>query len=75
MSIFMDEARGLVTLQTKHSSYQMKRDPDGLLLHTYYGSRIHSGDDMTAQSGLDGPRMYCLWNTAASASGTIGPPP
>lgn len=47
MSIFMDEARGLVTLQTKHSSYQMKRDPDGLLLHTYYGSRIHSGDDMS----------------------------
>lgn len=32
------------TLHTKHSTYQMKVDRQGLLLHTYYGSRIDETD-------------------------------
>lgn len=33
-----------ITLHTKASSYQMKIDPYGVLLHTYYGRRISYGD-------------------------------
>jgi alpha-galactosidase len=40
MSIIINEEKNLFTLQTKSTSYQMKVDSYGLLLHTYYGKKI-----------------------------------
>ncbi|MGI5959164.1 MAG: alpha-galactosidase [Massiliimalia sp.] len=42
--IQIDEKRNLFTLQTKHSTYQMKVDQYGFLLHTYYGSTVEDID-------------------------------
>ncbi len=36
--------KGLFTLHTKHTTYQMKADGLGVLLHTYYGPRLRGGD-------------------------------
>ncbi|MCI9122078.1 MAG: alpha-galactosidase [Oscillibacter sp.] len=36
--------KGLFTLHTKHTTYQMKADRHKVLLHTYYGPRISGGD-------------------------------
>ncbi len=36
--------KGLFTLHTKNTTYQMKANEYGVLLHTYYGPRISSGD-------------------------------
>lgn len=44
MSIFYQEAEGVITLETKNSSYQMKADKQGVLLHTYYGERTDRTD-------------------------------
>lgn len=38
--IIVDHHTGLITLHTRHTTYQMKADQHGVLLHTYYGSRI-----------------------------------
>ena len=35
---------GLFTLHTKHTTYQMKANEYGVLLHTYYGPRVHDSD-------------------------------
>ena len=40
MSIIVNKEKRLFTLQTESTSYQMKVDEYGLLLHTYYGKRI-----------------------------------
>ena len=40
MAIIINNEEKLFTLQTKNSSYQMKVDNHGLLLHTYYGKKI-----------------------------------
>ena len=40
MAIIIDEQKKLFTLQTKSSTYQMKADKYGTLLHTYYGAKI-----------------------------------
>ena len=37
MSILYNEKDQTVTLNTDHSSYQMKVGPCGLLVYTYYG--------------------------------------
>lgn len=40
MAILWNEQDKTLTLHTKHTSYQMKVDKLGFLLHTYYGSSI-----------------------------------
>ncbi len=37
--IAYDREKGLLTIHTKNSTYQMKTDKYGVLLHTYYGRR------------------------------------
>ena len=44
MPILVNDKRNLFTLHTKRSTYQMKVDALGTLLHTYYGSRIGETD-------------------------------
>ena len=38
--------RGVFTLHTRNTTYQMKADRHGVLLHTYYGPRV-SGEDLS----------------------------
>lgn len=44
MAITVDEKNALFTLHTKNSTYQMKADSFGTLLHTYYGKRTDNSD-------------------------------
>ncbi len=48
MAIMTDRENGVISLQTRRTTYQMKVDQFGVLLHTYYGGRIGS-DDMSYQ--------------------------
>lgn len=45
MSIIYDEKEKRFTLHTKDTTYQMKVDPFGFLLHLYYGRRTEGGMD------------------------------
>lgn len=42
--IIQDNTTRVFTLQTRHTTYQLKADQNGVLLHTYYGPRIQGGD-------------------------------
>ena len=42
--IIHDNKQRLFTLQTRSTTYQMKADANGVLLHTYYGPRVQGGD-------------------------------
>ena len=42
--IVLDRQRGLFTLHTRSTTYQMKVDDRGVLLHTYYGGRVDGAD-------------------------------
>ena len=44
MAIYIDQERRVFTLQTKNSTYQMKADKHGVLLHTYYGRKTDCSD-------------------------------
>lgn len=44
MAIIIDDQRRVFTLQTKHSTYQMKADNENVLLHTYYGEKTDHSD-------------------------------
>lgn len=44
MSVKYTESKQTFTLQTRHSSYQMKVSSYGYLLHLYYGDRIEDED-------------------------------
>lgn len=44
MAIIYDGACRTFTLQTKNTTYQMKADEKGVLLHTYYGEKTDSFD-------------------------------
>ena len=44
MGILMNEKDGTITLRTKNSTYQMKADEIGTLLHTYYGAKTEEED-------------------------------
>ena len=44
MGIFYCEKDGTITLQTKNTTYQMKTDRQGTLLHTYYGQKTDRTD-------------------------------
>ncbi len=43
MAITYNQKNRIFTLNTNHSTYQMKVDKFGILLHLYYGAKI-SGD-------------------------------
>lgn len=40
MAIHYEQEQGLITIETQNSSYQMKVDSYGYLLHLYYGEKI-----------------------------------
>ena len=42
--IAVDQQHKVFTLHTQNTTYQMKADPNRVLLHTYYGARIRGGD-------------------------------
>lgn len=42
--ICYNNTNNTITIHTKNSTYQMKIDSKGVLLHTYYGPRVRSGD-------------------------------
>ena len=42
MAILLDQNNMVFSLETKHTTYQMKVDPFGFLLHTYYGEKIQN---------------------------------
>lgn len=44
MSIIIDQKKGVFTLHTQHTTYQMKADSQRTLLHTYYGERTDDTD-------------------------------
>ena len=44
MAVRFDEKKNLFTLQTLDSTYQMKVDDHGVLLHTYYGAPANETD-------------------------------
>ena len=44
MAIIVDEKQQVFTLHTRHSTYQMKADRWGTLLHLYYGRRTDNWD-------------------------------
>ena len=44
MGIFYEENGRVFTLQTRHSTYQMKADGQGVLLHTFYGEKTDNTD-------------------------------
>ena len=44
MAIVYHEKDKTITLQTAHSTYQMKIAPYGVLQHTYYGGKVSQGD-------------------------------
>ncbi len=65
MSIRYDQAHQLLTLETDHTSYQMRVDDNGFLHHQYYGRKI-DGAEMTylhvnADRGFSG-NPYILRN-------------
>lgn len=43
MAVFYQQSNRIFTLQTNHTTYQMKVDDMGFLLHLYYGSKISAG--------------------------------
>ena len=49
MPITFDRNSGVISLHTRRSTYQMKVDEQGVLLHTHYGGRIGEDDDMSWQ--------------------------
>lgn len=44
MAILVDEKKKVFTLHTKNTTYQMKADDFGTLLHVYYGQRTDDSD-------------------------------
>ena len=42
--IIQDNKARVFTLQTRHTTYQLKADENGVLLHTYYGPKVRGGD-------------------------------
>ena len=49
MSIYYESEHRIFTLNTEHTTYQMKVDAFGFLLHLYYGSSIHADADYLLQ--------------------------
>ena len=53
MAIIIDEQRRIFTLQTKHSTYQIKADAQDVLLHMYYGEKTDNSDKSLLFSRAD----------------------
>lgn len=47
MAVYADEKQRTFTLQTKNTTYQMKVDAYGMLLHTYYGEKTDNSIFLT----------------------------
>lgn len=47
MSILFNKEKNIISLQTASSTYQMKIDELGYLIHTWYGEKIDSDEDMS----------------------------
>lgn len=47
ISVKKENKELLFTLSTDESSYQMKADRHGVLLHLFYGERLNEGDDLS----------------------------
>ena len=56
MAVRFDEKKNLFTLQTLDSTYQMKVDDHGVLLHTYYGACGRNGFFLSDRAG--GQRLF-----------------
>lgn len=48
ISVKKKEGGTLFTLSTNDSSYQMKADKNGVLLHLFYGKRLENDDDLSS---------------------------
>lgn len=59
--ILINEKNKTYTIETKNTSYQMKVNPYGMLLHTYYGKRC-SDEDMSYLVTDDVPSSYTPQN-------------
>ena len=53
MSIFYDEERKLLTIETKSATYQMQADRYGFLHHIYYGRRVNGADMSYTNASYD----------------------
>ena len=71
MSITMNEKQGLFTLHTKSSTYQMKADQRGTLLHLYYGGRTDDSDHSYLVQYHDGAVKIGLNPEHPTARGTL----
>ena len=47
MAVYVNEKQRTFTLQTKNTTYQMKVDAYGMLLHTYYGEKTDNSDPVS----------------------------
>ena len=47
MSILVDDARGIIQLNTAHTTYQMQVNDIGMLCHYYYGEKLATLDDLS----------------------------
>ena len=56
MAVYADEKQRTFTLQTKNTTYQMKVDAYGMLLHTYYGEKTDNSD-LSYRMTADFPAM------------------
>lgn len=45
MAVIYNKEKNLFTLQTKNTTYQMKADQLGYLLHLYYGKKVDQDMD------------------------------
>ena len=53
--IVFDERGGTISLHTRRTTYQMKADQRGVLLHLYYGPRVEA-EDLSYLTGAS-PRL------------------
>ena len=55
MAIVFDKENRVFSLQTTNTTYQMKADEHGVLLHLYYGDRVECNMDYLV---LQQPRCF-----------------
>lgn len=90
MAVYADEKQRTFTLQTKNTTYQMKVDAYGMLLHTYYGEKTDNSDlsyrippddrgfsgyAYEASCATDFPQILRRRSTAVSERGITGSVP
>ena len=65
MAIFVNQTEQIYTIETKNTTYQMKVNEKGVLLHTYYGRRIGAEDLSYAIAD----NMLHAWGTSEFVQG------